>query len=39
MGTDCARLVPDLFLFCYERDLMRFLAKQKQNDMIDTSTW
>ena len=36
MGTNCARpLVVDLCLFCYERDVMRYLAQQKQNDMID----
>ena len=23
MGTNCAPLVADLFLFCYERDFMR----------------
>ena len=28
-------LVDDLFPFCYEKDFMRYLAKQKQNDIID----
>ena len=28
-------LVADMFLFCYERDLIRFLAKETQNDIID----
>ena len=26
MGTNCAPLVADLFLFCYERDLMMSLS-------------
>ena len=32
MGTNCAPLVADLFLFCYERD---FLSDDKQADVID----
>ena len=32
MGTNCAPLVADLFLFCYERDFMN----DKQGDVIDT---
>ena len=35
MGTNCAPLVADLFLFCYERDLMMFLSDDKQADDID----
>ena len=35
MGTNYAPLVADLFLFCYERDLMKSLTKEKQYDMID----
>ena len=35
MGTNCAPLVADLFLFCYERDFMKSLKKEKQYDMID----
>ena len=35
MGTNCAPLVVDLFLFCYERDLMMFLSDDKQADVID----
>ena len=35
MGTNCAPLVADLFLFCYERDFMKSLTKEKQYDMID----
>ena len=26
MGNNCARLVADLFLFCYERDFMMSLS-------------
>ena len=29
-------LVADLFLLCYERDFLEYLAKEKQADMIDT---
>ena len=35
MGTDCAPLVADLFLFCYERDFMVSLSNNKQADVID----
>ena len=28
MGTNCATLVADLFLFCYESDFMKFLARK-----------
>ena len=35
MGTNCARLVADLFLFCYERDFMMSLSDDKQADVID----
>ena len=35
MGTNCAPLVADLFLFCYERDFMMFLSDDKQADVID----
>ena len=28
-------LVADLFLFCYERDFMKSLTKEKRYDMID----
>ena len=34
MGTNCAPLVADLFLFCYERDLMMSLSIDKQADVI-----
>ena len=35
MGTNCAPLVGDLFLFCYERDFMMSLSDDKQADIID----
>ena len=35
MGTNCAPLVADLFLFCYERDFMMSLSYDKQADVID----
>ena len=35
MGTNCAPLVADLFLFCYERDFMMPLSDDKQADVID----
>ena len=35
MGTSCAPLVADLFLFCFERDFMMSLSDDKQADIID----
>ena len=35
MGTNCAPLVADLFLFYYERDFMTSLSDDKQADVID----
>ena len=35
MGTVCAPLVADLFLFCYERDFMMSLSDDRQADIID----
>ena len=35
MDTNCAPLVADLFLFCYERDFMMSLSDDKQTDIID----
>ena len=34
MGTNCAPLVADLFLFCYERDFMKDLYSDNQADVI-----
>ena len=43
MGTNCAPLVADLFLFFYERDFMMSHSDDKQADVIDafytTSTY
>ena len=35
MGTYCAPLVADLFLFCYERDFMTSLSDVKQSEIIE----
>ena len=35
MGTNCAPLVSDLLLFCYEREFMMSLSDDKQADIID----
>ena len=35
MGTNCAPLVADLFLFCYERDFMFSLSDNNQTDIIE----
>ena len=34
MGTNCARLFADLFLYCHERDFMLSLDTQSQADVI-----
>ena len=34
MGLNCAPLVADLFLFCYERDFMKSLSRENQADII-----
>ena len=34
MGTNCAPLVADLFLSCYERDIMKTLSCDNQADVI-----
>ena len=36
MGTNCAPVDADLFLFCYERDFMMSLSEDKQSDIIDS---
>ena len=35
IGTNCAPLVADLFLFCYERDFMLSLSDNDQADIIE----
>ena len=35
MGTNCAPLVADFFLFCYERDFLLSLSDNNQTDVIE----
>ena len=35
MGTNCAPLVADLFLFCYERGFMTFLSDDNPADIVE----
>ena len=35
METNCAPLVADLILFCYERDFMKSLSRENQADIIE----
>ena len=35
MGTNCAPLIADLFLYCYERDFISDLQKSKRFDLIN----
>ena len=35
IGTNCAPLVADLFLFSYERDFMLYLSDNNQTDIIE----
>ena len=35
MGTNCAPLVADLFLFCYERDYMLSISDNNQADVVE----
>ena len=35
MSTNCAPLVADLFLFCYERYFMKSLSPENQADIIE----
>ena len=35
MGTNCAPLVADLFLYCYERVFMLSLSEDNQSDVIE----
>ena len=34
MGTNCASVVADVFLFCYARDFMKSLSPENQADII-----
>ena len=38
MGTNCAPLVADLFLFSFERDFMTSLSNDNQADIIEAFT-
>ena len=38
MGTNCASLVADLVLFCYEREFMKSLSDNTQADIIEAFT-
>ena len=35
MGTNCAPLVADLFLFCYDRDFMLSRSEDNQSGVIE----
>ena len=35
MSANCAPLVADLFLFCYERDFLMSLSDETQADIIE----
>ena len=35
MGTKCAPLVADMFMYCYERDFMLSLSDDNQSEVID----
>ena len=35
MGTNCAPVVANLFLFCYEKHFMMSLSDDKQDDIIN----
>ena len=38
MGTNCAPLVADLFLFCYERYFMMSLSEEKQSEAFSSTS-
>ena len=38
MGMNCAALVAELFLFCYERNFMLSLSDNNQTDIIEVLT-
>ena len=39
MGTDCANLIADLFLLCYERNFMASLSYNKEAEIIHLGTY
>ena len=38
MGTNCAPVVADLFLFCYESDFTNSLSRENQADLSKSNT-
>ena len=36
MDTNCASLVADLYLFCYEGEFMLSLSENNQSDVVET---
>ena len=36
MGTNCAPVVANSFLFCYERDFMLYVSDNNQADVVET---
>ena len=38
MGTNCAPMVADLFLVCYEKDFIMSFSGDKQADIIDATS-
>ena len=38
MGTNCAPLVADLFLFCYERDFMLSMSDNNQTEAFNSTS-
>ena len=38
MGTNCAPLIADLYLFCYERDFMLSLSDNNQAYVVEAFT-
>ena len=39
MGTNCAPLIADLFLFCYEKEFMFSISDLSQADVIEAFTF
>ena len=38
METNCAPFVEDLFLFCFERNIIMSLSEEKQSEVIEASS-
>ena len=39
MGTNCAPLVAELYLYCYERDFMDSLNHNNQAEAFNSTSW